>query len=87
MKVVEIRPDGTGVADLDGVRHDVSLSLVPGTGLGHYVIVHAGFAIERLNETEAEAILAVFDELAALQSAPQETPATVSNAGDSRANP
>lgn len=67
MKIVEMLPDGAGVADLDGVRHDVNLSLVPGTGLGDYVVVHAGFAIERLNEAEAEAVLSVFDELAATQ--------------------
>ena len=67
MKIVEMLSDGSGVADLDGVRHDVNLSLVPGTGLGDYVVVHAGFAIERLNEAEAEAILSVFGELAAAQ--------------------
>lgn len=64
MRVEEVRPDGTGVADLDGVRYDVDLSLVPGVAVGQHVIVHAGFAIERLNEDEARATLALFDELA-----------------------
>lgn len=63
MKIVELRDDGTGVAELDGSRHDVDLSLVPGTVLGTYVIVHAGYAIERMNQTEADAILQLFDEL------------------------
>ena len=64
MKIVEVRDDKTGVAELDGSRHEVNLSLVPGAGIGAYVIVHAGYAIERMNEAEANAILAVFDEIA-----------------------
>ncbi len=64
MQVVEIRGDNTGVADLDGVRHDVDLSLVESPAIGDYVIVHAGFAIERLNQTEADIRLKYFAELA-----------------------
>ena len=67
MKITKVRPDRTGVAELDGSRHDVNLSLVPGAGVGTYVIVHAGFAIEKMNENEANTILALFDELAAMQ--------------------
>lgn len=75
MKLVEIRGDGTGVGELDGSRHDVNLSLVPGIALGSYVVVHAGFAIERMNEAEANTILSVFQEIAewqqnAVESAP-----------------
>ena len=64
MKLMEIRPDGTGVAELDGSRHDVNLTLVPSAEVGAYLIVHAGFAIERMNEHEANTILSVFAELA-----------------------
>lgn len=79
MRIVEIRPDGIGVADLDGVRNDVNLSLVPGTKPGHYVIVHAGFAIERLNEEEAKATLALFDELARMADVEVTKPAGLSS--------
>ncbi len=63
MKIVECRADGTGVAELDGSRHDVDLSLVPGASVGTYVIVHAGYAIEKMNQQEADAILQLFAEL------------------------
>jgi hydrogenase expression/formation protein HypC len=63
MKLIEIRSDGTGVGELEGNLHDVNLSLVPGIGVGAYVVVHAGFAIERMNEAEANAILSVFAEI------------------------
>jgi len=63
MKIVEIRPDGKGVADFDGSRHVVDLSLISEARLGIYVIVHAGFAIETLDQEEADASLALFEEI------------------------
>ena len=63
MLLVRIRDDGRGVADLDGARYEVNLDLVEAPSVGDYVIVHAGFAIERLDEGEALARLALFDEL------------------------
>jgi hydrogenase expression/formation protein HypC len=65
MKVVELRTDGTGVAELDGTRQEVNLALVEDPHVGEHVIVHAGFAIERLDEREADERLALFAELAA----------------------
>jgi hydrogenase expression/formation protein HypC len=64
MKVVELGTGGLGVAELDGARHEVNLSLVPQVTVGHYVIVHAGFAIEQLDEREADERLALFAQLA-----------------------
>jgi len=68
MKLVEVTPDGGhGVADLDGARYDVNLDLIEAPQIGDFVIVHAGFAIERLDADEADARLALFAELGALQ--------------------
>lgn len=79
MKILEIRGDGTAVAELDGSRHDVNLALVPDAQVGAYVVVHAGFAIERMNEHEADAILQVFKEIVdwqnnAVESTPKVAP-------------
>ncbi len=65
MKIIEIRDDGMGIGELDGARHEVDLSLVKEPRVGDYVIVHAGYAIERLDEEEAGERLALFAELAA----------------------
>ena len=43
-----------GRAELDGVGRDVMLDLVPEVRVGQYVIVHAGYAIQILEEAEAE---------------------------------
>lgn len=71
MRVTEIRDDGTGVAEIDGTRHDVNLSLVSDPAHGDYVVVHAGFAIEKLDRQEADERLALFAELAAMQAPPR----------------
>jgi hydrogenase expression/formation protein HypC len=63
MKIVAMREPGIGVTDLDGIRQTVNLSLVSEPKLGDYVIVHAGFAIEKLDEEEANERIALFEEL------------------------
>ncbi len=57
MRVVSI--DGTDVvAEIDGVRRAASLMVLDEeVREGDYVIVHAGFAIARLDEAEAEETL------------------------------
>jgi hydrogenase expression/formation protein HypC len=52
-----------GTVDFGGVTREVCLDTVPGAGVGDYVIVHVGFALCRLDETEAEATLKLFGEL------------------------
>ena len=52
LKLTEI--DGNeGVAERDGVSRRVRLDFIKEPRLGEYVIIHAGFAIERLNEAKA----------------------------------
>ena len=62
-KVLEIEPDGWAEVDVGGVRSRVCLTLVDAVAVGDYVIVHAGFALTRLNVEEAEKTLALFAEL------------------------
>ena len=46
-----------------GVVKDVSLAYVPEADVGDYVIVHVGFALNRLDEQEALRVLEDFREL------------------------
>ena len=61
MKVVEIK-DGTAVCEVDGVRREGSLMMVDDVEVGDYVLLHAGFAIEKIDPEEAEKTLEVFRE-------------------------
>ncbi len=53
----------TGRVDFGGVSREVSLAYVPEAGIGDYVIVHVGFAIARIDEEEARAIVALLGEM------------------------
>ena len=46
------------VVELGSVRKDVSLALVENADVGDYVIVHVGYALQRLDTAEAERTLA-----------------------------
>jgi hydrogenase expression/formation protein HypC len=61
--------DGTLMADVDfgGVRKDVCLQYVPDATVGEYVVVHVGFAIQRLDEDSAKQTLANFEQLGILE--------------------
>lgn len=52
MRLVE-RDGERGVVELSGVRRQVHLGFVPDLALGDYVLVHAGFVIERLDPERA----------------------------------
>jgi hydrogenase expression/formation protein HypC len=56
--------DGAAVVEVGGVRREISVMLVDDVSVGEWVIVHAGFAIEKLSEEEAERTLALFREIA-----------------------
>ena len=51
--------------ELDGVRQQVSLALVDDVDIGDYLLIHVGYALQRLSEAEAKQTLAMFDALGA----------------------
>lgn len=64
MQIKEIPEPRRGICDLDGSTQVVDISLIENPSVGDYVIIHAGFAIERLDPQEADTRLDLFDELA-----------------------
>lgn len=65
---VEYR-DGTlmSVVDFGGIKKDVCLQYIPDAQVGQYVVVHVGFAIQRLDEESAMRTLADFEHLGVLK--------------------
>ncbi len=53
--------------DFGGVLKEVCLQYIPDVALGDYVIVHVGFAIQRLDEASALETLANFENLGLLE--------------------
>jgi hydrogenase expression/formation protein HypC len=66
-RIVELLPASEGLIDLGGVRKRISLELVSDVGPGDYVIVHVGYALQKLDPAEAERTLALFAEAAAAE--------------------
>jgi hydrogenase expression/formation protein HypC len=61
--------DDTIMAEVDfgGVRKDVCLEYIPDATVGEYVIVHVGFAIQRLDEASARQTLENFERMGVLE--------------------
>jgi hydrogenase expression/formation protein HypC len=51
--------------EVGGIHSRISIALIDEVAVGDYVIVHAGFAITRLDVEEAEKTLALFEEITA----------------------
>jgi hydrogenase expression/formation protein HypC len=61
--------DGQRMAEVDfgGLRKEVCLDYLPDAEVGEYVIVHVGFAIQRLDERSAQETLSSFEKLGILE--------------------
>jgi len=55
-----------GTIDMEGTRRQVSLLLLEDARVNDYVIVHAGFAIHRIDEAEAMESIRILREMASL---------------------
>jgi len=64
-KIVEIDANGMGVIDVDGVMRKASLLMVEDAVVGDYVIVHAGFALRKVDEAAALETIELLKEAAA----------------------
>ena len=53
----------TGTVELGGVKRTVGLQLVPESKPGDWVLLHAGFAIQIVDEEEARTTLELLEEL------------------------
>lgn len=62
-QVVSIEDEKTATIEVGGVAREVALDLLPETRVGDWVIVHVGFAIQRLDEEEARKTLDLLDEM------------------------
>ena len=67
-QVVELRDNDNALIDLAGVKKEISLALVDGVAVGDYVIVHVGYALNKLDPEEAAKTLELFAEMRQLSS-------------------
>ncbi len=71
-RLVEIYPHAgadlpTGKVEFGGIFKDICLAYTPEAQVGDYVLVHVGFAISRIDETEAEEIFSYLNEIGEIE--------------------
>ena len=62
-RVIQIE-EGLGLVELGGVVREASFMLLPDAQVGDYVLLHAGYALQKVDEAEAEETLRLLAELA-----------------------
>lgn len=62
MKLIKKKGD-KGIVLSMGVEREVSLSILPDAEIGDWLIIHAGFAIEKMDEKEAKESLKLLEEM------------------------
>jgi hydrogenase expression/formation protein HypC len=62
MKLIKIYGD-TGVVESGGIRRDAKISFIKDPRIGDYVLVHAGFAMEKVKPKEARKTLKILKEM------------------------
>lgn len=65
-RIVE-KQEMMATVDISGVTRQISLMLLPEVKVGEYILIHAGFAIQAIDEEEALRTLELFKELQAYE--------------------
>ena len=68
-RIVELLAGDQCRVELGGVRKEISLALVDGAAVGDYVIVHVGYALQKVDPDEAARTLELFAGLVAQEAA------------------
>lgn len=53
-RIIKINKDKSAEVDFGGIQRIVQMDLLPSARVGEYIIVHAGFAIQKLQKESAE---------------------------------
>ena len=62
-KVIELIEGQMAVVDVDGNQVNISIQLVPEVKIGQYVLVHAGFAMDIVDEDWARETMQLLKQL------------------------
>ena len=61
--IEELTTPDNAIVNLGGVRKEISLALINDAAVGDYVIVHVGYALQKLDPEEAQRTLEMFAEM------------------------
>jgi len=69
VKVEKILADETAIVDIGGVKKEISVALIEDLAIGDYVIMHVGYALNKIDPDEAIKTLVLFNEMGVLEQA------------------
>lgn len=61
--IIKIKNKSVAVIDFNGIKKNVSIEMINEPKIGDYVLVHAGFAIDKIESSEAQERIAIYKEL------------------------
>ncbi len=64
LRIESIEENNEAVGEMNGVKQRIRIDLIPNVKCGDYVMVHAGFALERIEENVVNETLDIFLEVA-----------------------
>ncbi len=67
MKLIRVDEGDQGLVEVDGIQKAISLALLEDRPVGAYVLVHAGYGLQLVDEEEAEKTLELLREFSALK--------------------
>ncbi|CAE6714357.1 HypC/HybG/HupF family hydrogenase formation chaperone [Candidatus Nitrotoga fabula] len=73
-RIEQLIEGDSAIINLGGMRKEISLALVENIVVGDYVIVHVGYALQKLDQEEAEHTLALFAEMSRMAGLPDKEP-------------
>lgn len=78
-KVLELCDNQMALVDLNGTQREISLMVLDGeAAVGDFVLIHVGYAIEVIDEEEAQRTLQLFEEIEAFENRTGNPPGTAS---------
>ncbi len=64
VQLIEVENTNVGKVEIGGIRRRINLALLNNVKTGDYVLLHAGFAITKVDKEEAEETISLLNELA-----------------------
>lgn len=63
VQITKILANQRAIVDLGGIKKEISTALLEQVDAGDYVILHVGYALTRLDESEAKKTLLLFTQM------------------------
>lgn len=61
VQIIEILPGDEAVAEISGVKKTISTALIDEVQVGDYVILHVGYALQKIDPEEAKKTIELFN--------------------------